>query len=889
MAAIHNRLKRNLRLLSILQQLPSAQLVGKAKAEVRTRVQKRLKPLTRSALSRRRVAFLDQRFGFEQGNRYFWKSRLARNWDQTENRLFILAALDRSDLIRSFVSDTLLHSAGAPLVMMMARSGITKDILADHLRNPEIIARIAGRVRHHPNFSSGVLAAAAFLLDQAELTRLSDEFEAAGLRPTPQHSLFLDSFAFVPAARPTLLAGTVSQAPSRRPARHRLVIADALRDPTRLSLLFTGAYKVSLYSPSNLYGRMTFSDSTCAHARPAELLITHPRSRATRFSKSYHDLHDETRRISEEVVEELSRASGDWLAEARPYLALHIADALFFQGLPIVGIQELLKDDEIDQVVIVCGDQSETQFFEFISGIKGLENDTRVEFVSLGTTEAARTRFAKNLELAFNQEKSGFRTIAARVRPLSGLIEGMRNEVERTAEAALKPWPAKQSERPRVLFLTTPFPTYNGSSVAYADILFRNFDTILGIVGRNAGNLFKSAPDLPIPPHDRVQMLPVLTTQAFPALNEAVRQVLEHVADRHGQGVQCEVTAHLIRRKSKLLAYQTVVAGLYHWEQLLQWFSKMQESRRMPDALVISPLRPALVGMVAAAARRFGVPSLAIEPHIINAEYCRYTRVMTDRYGTVSDYLANLARDGFSISADRIDVIGSPRLIAAPPVPPAAARQSLEENGVAVFPPDRLTLAFFSQPSEWSQISDVWRIILEAMIPHKNLQILLKVHPEEGDLRIASYLAIAEALGLGDRVQAISASPGTVIEAADLVLSCYSTTLVEAALAGRPVFSVVNGSTRYPIDQHDVVGAPQFCDVASLSNAFSEFCRDPSGSALQVARFLEQNSQFLTGPELHLVAALNAMMAADPASRLRPAEDLPPRLFIEGPYRVYNI
>lgn len=895
MPVIFGRLQRNMRLLSILKQIPSAQLIAKAKADARTRLQKRLQPVTRSALARRRVRFLDNRLGLEQGNNYFWKTRLARHWSQIEARLFLLDNSKSPELIESFVQGALLHSIGAPVMMMLARSGITRGALANHLRDPAMAERLAARLRQQPNFASGVIAAAAFLLNDEELAALSDRFIRAGLRLTPQHSLFMDSFATVPAARSTLLSGTVARAPSRNPARHRLIIADALRDPTRLSLLFTGADKVSLFSPANLYGRMTFSDSSRAHARPLELLITHPRSRATRFSKVYHDLHDETRQVAEDIVGELDRETGDWLDEVKPYLALHVADALFFQSLPIVGLQELLADDDIDQVMIACGDQSEALFFEFISQIDGLANDPRVEFVSLGTSETARSRFSKNLDLAFDSSGPGPRTLAARIRPLPVLVEEMRSTAERNA-AIFRTWPVRQEgtsqaqgERLRVLLLTVPFPTYNASTVAYADILLRHFDTIIGVVGRNAGTLFKSAPDLLVPSPARVQMLPTLAKPSFPALNDSVRQVLERVADRYQQAGDCQVTTRLLERQGRTLAYQTVVSGLYHWELLVQWFERMQAAEQLPDALVVTPLRPALVGMAAAAARRFGVPSLAVEPHIINAEYCRYTRVMTDRYGTVSRYLGNLAQNGFSVPAERIDIIGSPRLLAKPPVPPDAARQSLEKDGYASFPAGRLTVAFFSQPSRWEQISEVWRMILKAMAPHADLQILLKVHPEEGDLRIANYLAISEAMGLSERVQSLSAPTSMVIEASDLVLSCYSTTLVEAALAGRPVASVVNPGTRYPIDQHEVVGAPQYCDVESLSNAFRELRRDPAAGASRIACFIEQNPQFVTGPEPNLVSAISTMAAVGRTPELRPAADLPPRLFIEGPYRIYDI
>jgi hypothetical protein len=419
--------------------------------------------------------------------------------------------------------------------------------------------------------------------------------------------------------------------------------------------------------------------------------------------------------------------------------------------------------------------------------------------------------------------------------------------------------------------------------------LLRNFNTLIGVVGQNAAAIFNSVPGLPIPSADRVQLFTMQSSSTFAVLEYAVQHVLERVALRHDRPDGFALTAQILQKDSAAISRTTVIASLYHWERLLCWFGLMEKAGQKPDVLVISPLRPAFVGMAAAAARRFAIPSIALEPHTINAEYCRYTKVMTDRYGTVSSYLAALAEKGFSIPAKRIDIIGSPRLIAKDKVSPDAARHRLEAEGLARFPPGRQTLVFFSQPSNWTQISDVWRMTLSAMRSIENMQILLKVHPEEAELRVAGYLAIAEALGLGDRVQNVEASPGELIEAADLVLACYSVTLVEAALAGRPVFSVVNKGTRYPIDQHEVVGAPQYDDVAELSAALANFSRDPSHIQSRLTEFLNTNPQLVAGPESHLCAAITAMANADPGSVLRPVEELPARLFIEGPYRVYDV
>ena len=896
---------RNRRLFTILRQLPPSLLLKRAGASIKRRLRPLSVYISRSAIVEAVLSIVDSLLGTSLGNRFFWKVRLARNLASVERRIFRLTEAGQVTALRGFVEGALLHSSEASVLMLLARSGLTCGILSEYLRDESLLDRISAKLPRSGKFSAGLAAAAALLLEPADLARVDNLFKKGRLRLAPEHSRLVDSFATVPSARPSALTGTVATAPSRQPARHRLIIANNFNNPTRLSLMFAGAEKVTLFSPSNLYGRLTLDDSIRLHARPDQILTAHPRSRVTRFSAAYHRLHEETRLIAEEIIDEIDREAEGHLAEAKPYLALHLADALFFKALPIVGLRELVADKDVDQVVVArcddihgkLGDDDDPgdSFLQFLSGISGLQEDPRVEFVSLANRDRTRAKFASGLAQAFYPEEPPRQTIPASVRPLSDGLFRLRLEAQEMADA-MQLWPKASSSTvgadrpPRVLFITRPDSAYNTSSAVYADILLRNFDTLIGLVEQNAAAIFNSVPNLPIPDPARVQLMPKpRRVSNFAMLDHSLQHILERVAQQHSGKAEYAVTAHLLRKDCAHLSQATILVGLFHWERLLHWFAYMSKAGQRPDVLAISPLRPPLVGMAAAVARRFSIPSIALEPHTINAEYCRYTRVMTDRYATVSSYLAALTEKGFSISADRIDVIGSPRLIAKPAVAPHAARRALEEARKARFPQDRQTLVFFSQPSNWEQISEVWQMILSAMAPHESMQILLKTHPEEGDLRVTSYLAIAESLGLGDRVQFVTAPSTQLIEAADLVLACYSATLVEAALAGRPVYSVVNKGVRYPIDQHEVVGAPQYDDVATLSEALGAFCRDPSASLARLAQFMKSNPQLIEGPETHLCAAIVAMTKADSRDVLRPAEDLPPRLFIEGPYRTYNI
>ena len=884
------RLKQTVRLIPVLRQVPLSQLGGRIIHAVRWRLRRLRNRMTGNAVAQNRVRLTDKLSGTSKGNEAFEKSGLFSSLTAVEARLFTLFEAGESEALREFIGHALLQSPGAVITMFLARSAISRELVAELLRDPETFNQLANRAAQSLQFRAGLSAAAAFILEPDELLDLQERLSGPNLRQNANAALLIDSFSTSLSARPCVFSGTVASAISRKPARHRLIIANNLNNLTRLSLLFAGAENVSLFSPSNLYGRLTLTDEVKLHARPEKLVIAHPRSRATRFSAAYHELHEETRLLAEEVMQGIREQSDGRLDEALPYLALGLADAVFFKALPIIGLKALMADPEVDQILIVSPDTPDPNYATLFMGIEGLVDDPRVEMVSLSASERTRVEVTKSFATAFQRLPQPVQTSAALARPLLAGLDALRAEVI-TSGGGLTAWPidTDMEGRPKVLFVTTADSAYNSASATYADILNRNFNLMMGMVGSNPFAIFKSVPGILPPSPSRLQMLSTTTNKDLSFLEYTLRHILESVGARHAQGGGSFVAAHVLQAESAKLARAPLVNALFHWERLLLWLGKMNEAETRPDLMVLSPLRPTMVGLAAAAARRFRIPSLALEPHIINAEYCRYTRVMTDRYGTVSSYLGDLARNGFSISKDRIDVIGSPRLIAKPSVSPDTARQTLEERGLAHFPEGRQTLVFFSQPSNWGQISEVWQTILAAMKPHEQMQILLKTHPEEGELRISSYLAIAQDMGLSDRVQSVKAAPPTLIEAADLVLACYSATMVEAALAGRPVISVINKGGRYPMEQHKVVGAPQYQDEAELSAALGEFGADPGRSIARLERFLEDNPQFVTGPEPHLVAAIKALVASDPEKVLRPATDLPPRLFIEGPYRVYDV
>lgn len=905
MSNITTHVRRNLRLLDLARQVPRRILPQKIKTELKKRFGQYIPGNPASSYRDRAQAKVDARQGHLAGNLHFWQVRPNRDWAEVQARLFTLADLEQDEVITDFLQQYLRFGGGQPHLCLLSRSGLSRHFLARLLQQQNYArgSEMADRIGKSMQFTADLAAAALYLLDADAVSPLLKRIiESYPSLPPSYHSL-LDSHVLVPSARPGMLQGTVPASATRKPARHRLIITDSLRDPVRLSLLFADADKVTLFSPRDLYGKISLADHLHLHFRPQEITVAHPRSRITRFSSRYHELHDETRQIASDMIAELEQMGDDAFAGAAPYAALHLADALFFEVLRCAAFEDFVTSDEFDQIVIATtGKVDQAEFFLNLASGVDLTSDPRIEFTALVSNTKARTVFPNAVTQALTPTgiaQPGARNVDALARPLNQLLRGAR-AARRPQAAQMHSFPAKplgngtSGEQPRVLFVTTHVGAYNASSAEYLDILSRHYNTLTGFIGSNALTFFRALPaSIVPPPASAVQLLNNAPVSEIPGLALTLQNFVAHTRERLLREGRGRLTAHVLGLHKDEVALRSLRACYHHWIRLQNWFDELQKTGQLPDLVVATPLRPPLVGMAAAAARQHLVPSLALEPHGLNRTYCRYSLVGTDRYGVITSYFRDEAAHGFAIAADRIDVIGSPRLKAPKDHDPVAsqlvARQAItEKNGVA-FAAGETVITFFTQPSSWAQIAEVWDIILRAVRDLPATRLLLKLHPEEGETRATGYLAIAEALGMAGRVDTITATPIESIEAADLVLACYSATVTEAAMYRKPVFCVINGAGDYPLDQHAVVGAPLLRDVAGLRAEIAGFKADPAPYIRQAERFLEREPQIVSGPEQPLVAAVDAMLARTPAQNIRPSAEMPPHLFIEGPYRVFDI
>lgn len=319
--------------------------------------------------------------------------------------------------------------------------------------------------------------------------------------------------------------------------------------------------------------------------------------------------------------------------------------------------------------------------------------------------------------------------------------------------------------------------------------------------------------------------------------------------------------------------------------------ARLKAENRLPRLVLVIPQRNPRLGLLAEEARAQGIPSLALEPHGINGNYCRYAKVAMDYYGVISGYFHATADSAFGIATDRCRVLGSPRIIAPahhhPRAAQEAARTALTAALPAGFAEGTLYAAFFCQPSDWAHVSRVWDAILRAT-EGLGIHILLKPHPEEQPARITRYLDQARHSAAAERVTLLAANATQVIEASDLVLTGYSAAAIDAAVRQVPVFCVTADGQNYPIDQHIIVHSTLSNGAKALRAELTAWL-DTRQTAPHQTSFLRAEPQFATSPDARLRAFVRDILDLPTEAALRPEVERPQSLFLDGPFRVFTV
>jgi hypothetical protein len=796
------------------------------------------------------------------------------DWNEVELRLDELA--DQSpESVAPFVDMVAAETQSPVVVACLARHPASADALRSWLEQADQAA-LRERAATGELLAGALAGAARLLLSAVAADAVDDAVETTVPSLSTQYFQVRDGVAGHRAA------GTAGP----RRVKHRLIIAEQFDDPHMVALLLPGCERATLISTLDTYGRADFSDRT-SWTGSGDVTIEHIRSRITRYSAEYIGLHEATARVAEQLAAELEEIPGLLRSDDRPFVAVDIADFLFFRALRYRAIEVLLDDPSIDHVVVALAAQ--TPFSEFLRGLSGIERirtDPRVEFVSIARDEQPRTEFWRALDAilappAIAPNASTRLSVDAVVRQFSSL-------------AATRDMAVDGMDQAWVLLATADNSAYNPSTAVCAVELAHDHPVRVLHMSGSAKNVTKAlkplvgAADVQITAYEgapvRDSPMPDLVRAHLQSVRAALMSRAAAPHDRAAAGG--------LHASFEILVAVVIVPALLRAKVLEHRFATWRDASRLPDAVVLIPQRSPSVGAVSAVARRYGVPSVAAEPHVYVPEYSRYNKVAADYYGVLSAYFLDGAVDDFGMgSSDRVRVIGSPRLTAPAGYEPATAHVQARaayaaEHGFD-FMKAPVHLVFFCQPSGWEHVAKLWDLLLDG-VEQSGAHLFFKPHPEEAPARIRLYEDAVARRGLSERVTPLGGDAGEAVALADVVATAYSAAALDAAIRQTPVVCVAVGDTQYPVDTAAISGADVCRSADELAAYLTDFARDPSAAQARAQAWIEREHQFIEGSGPALRQLVADAIARGPEGLRRP-DEVPSSLFTDGPHPVLQV
>lgn len=824
--------------------------------------------------------------------RFFAGEKRKSNWSEVEFYLDDLHARDGA-LFDLFVRTGLEHTRAPAEIVSLARHPLSAGVVRDWLthqvapKTPRS-QRVIGR---HEMRDAAYVGAARLLLppDGAErahrlvpvkTSRYYQVLSSLGTRPVPR----ADDPAKNAAVEPALV-------------RHRLVIVDNVLDPAAVALLFPGSDEVTVLATSDPFGMSDFA-KYAGWTTSGEIHVEHTRTRITRFSAAYVELHEAVARVAERIVAELAALPGLLHPDDEPFLTVDVADFLFFLALRVQAVETLLDDDTFDDVVVAVADHGlRSEFMLLLADLPRLLSDPRTQFLSVSPGVRRRADFWRLLDTVMAPLERPLRATAQL--PVETVVADFAAEARRQGDELV--WPGDDlsgSAAPSdwLLLATLDNPAYNPSTAAYAAELAEARPVRVLHTAGSAEALTTALAGRGV--SGRV---PVLAREAEPAKDNALADMISRLLPPLCRELRESATTVSEASAAKAfdvgldrLSATRIVPALLRQKVYEHRFETWREAGTLPAAVIVTPHRDPGVGGLAAVARRHGVPSVALEPHMQDANYSRYLKIATDYYGVFSQYFAANAVENFGMPPDRVKVLGTPRLVAPPGYDRAAAQREARDRLTAEtgfdFGAAPLHVVFFGQPSSWAQLERTWTMVLDAA-RKVGAHVLLKPHPEESPSRIRRYFEDAGEHGVASTVTLLGGANNTAanaVDLADLVLTTYSAAAVDAAIRQTPVVSVADGDTAYPIDVAAIVDARTARSVAQLADVFEDFVRDPDPALARARALLDREPYFVTGPGANVRALLDDVVA-DGAGGLRAPDETPRSLFLDGPHPVFGV
>lgn len=822
-------------------------------------------------------------FGPAAGVKAFWSSPFVTpKWYDVERRLNWLAQ-KHPQMVPRFVACAVEQAMDPDIIVGLAQSTLSDDHLRPLLtfRHGQPPACLLERLEKGQVFAAAYVGA-QMLLDGPEVAQTVDTYvRSLHLLPRDRYERYLDSLSFFPAKDATRRS---FQSGYHAPKSHRLIVIEGAQSVHNNQHLLRDATQVSIIDMNDLYGKVSLDKLDIRGVETIQ--IEHMRTRITRFSPEYHTLHEQTKAAAFQIMqhfENLQGADTTLFDQASAHLTLDLADMIFFESLKVRALANLLDDPQFDHIVIAHQYGPGRPYDQLLSCLPQIQSDPRVEFVSIGMTVSQRLAARKMIIAATHpQEIHPNRMPPA---DIAEIKEDLRRKVEKRVER-LDPLPS--DDRQRLLMITGNNPAYNGATAASMASLSEMYQLNVVFAGGSIMNFIRNNATAEAAIAD---VNPItISHRLLPNLADLSRW-LQHHFQNAAQTIETKDIRAVTTTFTKKIVGGSLLPGVSDYAFMKGWFEKLRADQQLPGLVIVSPPRNPKLGTLSEATRQFGVPSLALEPHGVNGNYCRYAKVSMDYYGVISDYFRRTSETDFGIPQDRCRVIGSPRIAAPADYDPSAAqaqaRKDLRSEQDLTFVADQRYGSYFCQPLQWDHTAKVWRNIIEAS-QDLGITLLLKTHPEESKARVARYLTIAHELGAEHRVISVDGDPNTIIMASDFVLTGYSTAAIDAAVLQKPILCVTADDEPYPLEQHEIVHSTLCGNAKALRNELLALRDHPEEIAKRSEAFRSTEPQFISGPEAYLQTFVADILKTDPADVMRAQDKRPAHLFLDGPFPVFN-
>ena len=836
----------------------------------------------RRRLFLRVIGGIDRARGSNRANRAFFDNPIASpGWDEVRQRLTDLHRHD-PHVVDSFVTTSLEMSDDPNTIVWLSRHPLSIDQVRAWLT--ELAAHrsdsVARRLQRHRLLGAAVAGAGSTLLPPSEADALVTWISNLYHTPDSAFFQFVDSMGLRPAVGSSSDDGDRQRLGTQRRATRRLVLVEHGDDVDAIATLFHGASAGTLFATTDTFGRIDLGGSV-GTPLPIEVEIEHVRTRITRFSQRYIDVHTATASVAERLAAALTENAHLGRDVDAGFLAAELADAAFFKVLATCAIARLTEDD-FDHIVVAVDRHNESSpFIRQLGSVEGFWSDPRVEIVSISHSPQQRAKFWRLADGLLEPEP----TRAKRMVPAQ--LTGDKLD-ENCARAAAGLPELGDGTRVRALLATTASPAYDTSTAEYIRVLADRVDLTVMHVGEPSDAIVEAVAGL----GDGVGVDLITVSEHLGSPNAptdlAAHIIRDTLTTLSHDDEMSRLAASVIEHNLTTIARRCAIPAMTRMKVFEHWFRIAARNDQRPDVVVVTPHRSPKVSVIESAARRYRVPTIVVEPHAHDANYSRYLKVAADYYGVMSEYFRVNAAAGLGVPLERVRAIGSPRQV-APPSYDHASLQIAERRRLALrdpgFDPDAPMAVFFAQPSDWEHVAQVWRNVLTAA-HEADFTVALKPHPEEVSGRIRRYLDIADEFAT--RVIVLDGDAEQAVAAADIVLTAYSAAAIDAAIRAVPVISVTDGDVDYPVDIAQIVHAPFLRSADELRVELSAFRHDPESFRRRARTLLDLEPQFVTGPGPGLIDLIDEAVELGPDA-IRRESDVPVSLFIDGPHPTYRV